>query len=59
MLRNWDKDFVDLEWAKPSDDGGAPITKYIVQMRDKDERAWVDAMTVPGERFVLPNTLVT
>ncbi|XP_066902673.1 immunoglobulin-like and fibronectin type III domain-containing protein 1, partial [Halyomorpha halys] len=50
MLRNWDKDFVDLEWAQPDDDGGAPISKYIIQMRDKDERNWVDALTVPGER---------
>ncbi|KAG8335958.1 myosin light chain kinase activity protein [Homalodisca vitripennis] len=47
---NWDKDFVDLEWTKPVSDGGAPIEKYIIQMRDKDERAWVDAGTVPGDR---------
>lgn len=31
---NWDKDFVDLEWAKPKSDGGADITKYIVEKRD-------------------------
>lgn len=49
---NWDKDFVDLEWTKPASDGGAPIDKYIIQMRDKDERSWVDAGTVPGDRCV-------
>ena len=48
--KNWDKDFVDLEWAAPKDDGGAPIEKYIIQMRDKEGRAWVDAATVPGNR---------
>ncbi|XP_047102318.1 twitchin isoform X3 [Schistocerca piceifrons] len=48
--RNWDKDFVDLEWSKPKSDGGAPIEKYIVQMRDKEGRNWVDALTVPGDR---------
>lgn len=47
---NWDKDFVDLEWKAPQSDGGAPIEKYIIQMRDKSGRAWVDAATVPGSR---------
>lgn len=50
--RNWDKDFVDLEWTPPSNDGGAPIEKYIVQMRDKSGRQWVDTTTVPGDRPV-------
>lgn len=27
---------------------GSPIEKYIIQMRDKDTRNWVDAATVPG-----------
>ncbi|XP_015183294.1 PREDICTED: twitchin isoform X5 [Polistes dominula] len=49
-LRNWDKDFVDLEWTPPKDDGGAPIEKYIVQMRDKEGRQWVDAAKVLGDR---------
>lgn len=31
---NWDKDFVDLEWTKPKDDGGAEITQYVVEKRD-------------------------
>ncbi|PSN48991.1 hypothetical protein C0J52_03867 [Blattella germanica] len=48
--KNWDKDFVDLEWSAPKSDGGAPIEKYIIQMRDKEGRAWVDAATVPGNR---------
>ncbi|KAI5726324.1 hypothetical protein M8J76_000791 [Diaphorina citri] len=48
--KNWDKDFVDLEWRKPASDGGAPIEKYIVQARDKDGRAWNDVLTVPGDK---------
>lgn len=49
-LTNWDKDFVDLEWEAPESDGGAPIERYIIQMRDKDGRQWVDATSVPGGR---------
>lgn len=46
---DWDKDFVDLKWTPPEDDGGAPIEKYIVQMRDKESRQWVDVATTPGK----------
>ncbi|XP_023314705.1 twitchin isoform X11 [Trichogramma pretiosum] len=49
-LTNWDKDFVDLTWTPPTEDGGAPIEKYIVQMRDKAGRQWVDAAVVPGTK---------
>ncbi|XP_073811656.1 projectin protein bent isoform X33 [Musca autumnalis] len=45
---NWDKDFVDLQWDPPKSDGGAPIEKYIIQMRDKSGRSWVDAAITPG-----------
>jgi len=37
---NWDKDFVELEWKKPESDGGAEITKYIIEKRDMDGRGW-------------------
>lgn len=46
---DWDKNFVELEWKRP-EDNGAPIDKYILQMRDKSGRNWVDAGTVPGDR---------
>ena len=47
---NWDKDFVDLEWTKPKNDGGAPITSYIIEKRDKDARGWVPCGTSSGDR---------
>lgn len=49
-LKDWDKDFVELAWTAPKEDGGAPIEKYIIQMHDKAGRGWVDAATVPGEK---------
>jgi hypothetical protein len=33
----------------PMDDG-APIENYIIQMYDKEGRAWVDVATLPGNR---------
>lgn len=57
-IPNWDKDFVDVEWKPPKDDGGAPIEKYIIQMRDKETRNWEDCMTVPGERNIARVTAV-
>ncbi|KAI5639981.1 immunoglobulin i-set domain-containing protein [Phthorimaea operculella] len=50
--RNWDKDFVDLEWSPPKEDGGAPITGYIIQKREKGGRSWQDALRTSGDRPV-------
>lgn len=44
---DWDKDHVDLEWAPPKDDGGAPIEKYIIEKRSKYGR-WELAVEIPG-----------
>jgi len=35
QLDDWDKDHVDLHWAPPENNGGAPIEKYIVEKRTK------------------------
>ena len=32
---DFDVDFVELEWKKPDNDGGAPISQYIIEKRDK------------------------
>lgn len=34
-IADFDCDFVDLEWKKPETDGGAPITQYIIEKRDR------------------------
>ena len=44
---DYDKDFVELEWAKPKNDGGAPIEGYVIEKREKGSTRWQEAMLSP------------
>ena len=37
---------VKLSWQPPEDDGGTPITNYLVRYMDIDTGEWVSACTV-------------
>jgi hypothetical protein len=30
---DWDKEHAELKWEKPENDGGAPITGYIIEFK--------------------------
>lgn len=45
---DWDKDHADLTWAKPDNDGGAEITEYEIEVRDKFSKEWVKKKRVPA-----------
>lgn len=57
-MTDWDKNFVDLKWIPPVDDGGSPITGYIVEVKDKSG-TWEKALTVPADKTVatVPNLM--
>jgi predicted phage tail protein len=54
---DWDKDHVDLKWAPPESDGGAPITGYIIEKRKKGTHKWQKAKTLltPDTNTTVPD----
>lgn len=40
---DWDKDHVDLKWLPPVNDGGAPVTGYVIEKREKGSPRWTKA----------------
>lgn len=46
---DWDKDHADLKWEKPENDGGAPITGYVIEYKEKFGKDWVTGKEVPGD----------
>lgn len=47
---DWDRDHVDLAWSPPKNDGGAPITAYYIEKKDKFGD-WEKALEVPGDQL--------
>uniref|UniRef100_A0A914UY65 Twitchin n=1 Tax=Plectus sambesii TaxID=2011161 RepID=A0A914UY65_9BILA len=45
---DWDVDRVELEWEKPHNDGGAPITGYVIEKKSKHSREWTKAAETSG-----------
>uniref|UniRef100_A0A915Q578 non-specific serine/threonine protein kinase n=1 Tax=Setaria digitata TaxID=48799 RepID=A0A915Q578_9BILA len=50
-VTDWDKDHVDLEWTPPTNDGGASIEGYVIEMKEKFAPFWKEV------KEVLPNQL--
>ena len=46
---DWDVDHADITWTKPENDGGSPITGYVIEYKEKFCGDWVTAKEVPGD----------
>lgn len=51
QIADYDNIKVDLKWDKPKSDGGAPITKYIIEKKLKTSPEWEKALEVPGDKL--------
>ncbi|XP_071479592.1 twitchin-like [Diadema antillarum] len=53
------KDFVSLTWTKPDDDGGSPVTGYIVEKTEAGAERWagVNLNPVPMLYFMVPSLI--
>lgn len=54
---DWDSDHVELEWTPPPSDGGAPITGYIIQKKERGSPYWQNAARLAGPetKGIVPN----
>lgn len=42
---DWDADRVDLKWTAPKSNGGAPITGYVIEKKEKFSSSWDEIHT--------------
>lgn len=48
-ITDWDKDHADLKWEPPQDDGGAPVEKYLLEVKSGNGE-WMPACEVPADQ---------
>lgn len=46
-------DKINLRWAPPKDDGGAPITLYHVEMKQLGKEGWSKVATTPDTHYTI------
>ncbi|GBP08917.1 Twitchin [Eumeta japonica] len=44
QIVDWSSNHADLKWRVPDDDGGAPITGYVVEKKDNNTGKWVKVL---------------
>lgn len=44
-ITDWDADRVDLKWTAPKNTGGAPITGYVIEKKEKFSTSWDEILT--------------
>lgn len=45
-VTDWDVDHAKLKWEAPDSDGGAPITGYIIEQKEKFAKDWTKAKEI-------------
>ena len=47
---DWSEDHMKLEWSEPIDDGGSPITGYIVEKKARHDLEYSECLRIDGNR---------
>lgn len=47
MIEDYSVSSVTLTWIKPDNDGGRPLTHYIIEMKDKLSVEWKEVLLTP------------
>ena len=42
---------MDISWIGPNDDGGSPITKFIIEVKESSMREWREGNIIPIEEI--------
>ena len=45
-ILDWSPNHAELAWDPPAYDGGAPITHYVIEMKEKNMGPWVEGKTL-------------
>ncbi len=45
-ILDWGPDFAEMAWTPPASDGGADITHYVIEMKEKNMNQWVEGKTL-------------
>ncbi|TPP56261.1 Twitchin [Fasciola gigantica] len=53
-VEDYDRDRADLKWNPPRKDNGAPVTKYIIEAKQKSKNKWEPVKEVPSPNATVP-----
>ena len=56
-ILDWTPTFVDISWSGPIADGGAPITHYILEMKETTMREWAENCSLSVNEIELEGDL--
>ncbi len=49
------EDSVTLTWSPPDDNGGSPVTKYVIERREANKRSWNNVTSTSDLELKIPN----
>ena len=49
QIVDWGPDFGEMTFTKPPSDGGAEITEYVIEMKEKNMGQWVHGKTLKAK----------